>query len=60
MLRHEAETTRLLLALRADAPEWLRHQQLAEDAFREGVLRTRKRRLTGEQRDLAQFLQIED
>jgi len=50
----------LLLALRADAPEWLRHQQLAEDAFREGVLRTRKRRLTGEQRDLAQFLQIED
>ena len=60
MLRHEAETTRLLMALRADAPEWLRHQRLAEDAFRDGVLRTRKRTLTGEQRDLAHFLRIED
>ncbi|MEV6980960.1 helix-turn-helix transcriptional regulator [Sphaerisporangium sp. NPDC051017] len=60
MLRRGDETTRLLTALRADAPEWLRYQRLAADAFRDGVLRTRKRTLTAEQRDLAAFLDIED
>jgi transcriptional regulator with XRE-family HTH domain len=60
MLRHGDETTRVLAALRADAPQWLRHQRLAVDAFRDGVLRTRKRTLTSQQRDLAEFLDIRD
>jgi transcriptional regulator with XRE-family HTH domain len=60
MKRRGDETTRMLSALKAEAPEWLRHQRLAVDAFRDGVLRTRKRTLTAEQRELAEFLDIED
>ena len=59
MLRSGDETTRLLTALRADAPEWLRRQRIAVDAFRDGVLRTHKRHLTGKQRDLAEFLDVD-
>ncbi|AUH43053.1 helix-turn-helix domain-containing protein [Streptomyces sp. CMB-StM0423] len=58
MLRHGDEATDMLVALRRDAPEWLRHQRLAATTF-EDVLKTRKRSLTGAQRQLAEFLAVD-
>lgn len=58
MLRHGAEATDVLMTLRRDAPEWLRHQRLAAITF-EDVLKTRKRSLTGAQRQLAEFLAVD-
>ncbi|WP_308251283.1 helix-turn-helix transcriptional regulator [Streptomonospora nanhaiensis] len=57
-LRHGDEATRLLVEMRRQAPEWLRHQRLAAAAFTD-VVRTRKRSLTADQRDLAEFLSVE-
>ncbi|MFW6720311.1 helix-turn-helix domain-containing protein [Streptomyces sp. MAR4 CNY-716] len=58
LLRHGDEATDVLLTLRRDAPEWLRHQRLAAITF-EDVLKTRKRTLTGAQRQLAEYLAVD-
>ncbi|GAA3731458.1 helix-turn-helix domain-containing protein [Salinactinospora qingdaonensis] len=58
MRRHGDEATRVLVALRARSPQWLKHQRLAADALRD-VLATRKRTLTKDQRELAAFLAVE-
>ncbi|MGG7571985.1 helix-turn-helix domain-containing protein [Streptomyces sirii] len=57
MLRHSDEATGLLAGLHEQAPEWLRHQRLATETF-QTVLRSNKRRLTRQQRDLARFFAI--
>lgn len=53
-LRHDDEATGILADLAGRAPDWLRHQQLAVDSF-EDLLRTRTRKLTKQQRQLATF-----
>lgn len=58
MLRRGDDATDVLMSLRQDAPEWLRHQRLAAITF-EDVLRTRKRSLTRSQRGLAEFLAVD-
>ncbi|GAA2004370.1 hypothetical protein GCM10009799_34490 [Nocardiopsis rhodophaea] len=59
MLRHGDEATRVLVDLRSAAPEWLKHQRQAAVTFRD-VLKTRKRTLTRDQRELAGFLAVEE
>lgn len=54
MLRHDAEATAILADLAARVPDWLRHQQMAAEAF-EDVLAKQKRKLTEQQRKLAAF-----
>jgi transcriptional regulator with XRE-family HTH domain len=57
-LRHGDEATRILTALRRQAPEWLAHQRLAVATLRD-VLATRKRTLTADQRELAGFFALD-
>ncbi|OKH95089.1 helix-turn-helix domain-containing protein [Streptomyces uncialis] len=55
MLRHLDEATGVLWSLRNETPEWLRHQRMAADTFRD-IIRTSKRaRLSPQHRDLAAF-----
>ncbi|MDT0307361.1 helix-turn-helix transcriptional regulator [Streptomyces sp. DSM 44917] len=51
------ESFRILSELKGEAPEWLKHQRLAGDIFRE-ARGQRKRPLTGEQRALGDFLGV--
>lgn len=55
-LRHNGDATEILTDLARQAPDWLRHQQLAVDAF-DDVLRTSKR-LSKKQRALAAFFNM--
>jgi transcriptional regulator with XRE-family HTH domain len=48
----------ILTALRLEAPEWLRQQRHARETTRD-ILRSRKRTLRGDQRELADFLRLE-
>lgn len=48
----------ILTRLRREHPEWLRYQQYGRDVVRK-LLSTRARTLTGEQRQLAEFLNVE-
>ncbi|RKN37631.1 helix-turn-helix domain-containing protein [Streptomyces hoynatensis] len=57
MLRHSDEALGILAGLHADAPEWLRHQRLARDVFRD-ARRARRRPLTVEQRALGHALGV--
>lgn len=55
MLRQADETTDVLAALHAGAPEWLRHQRMAKDTFERSLKVSGRRKLTGKQRELAAF-----
>jgi len=57
-LRQADETTEVLAALHAQAPEWLRHQQMAADTFERSLRASGRRRLTPQQRELAAFFQV--
>ncbi|WP_116247717.1 helix-turn-helix domain-containing protein [Nocardiopsis sp. FIRDI 009] len=57
-LRQGTEATTVLVGLRRQAPEWLRHQRLAARTLRD-VLALRKRSLTRDQRELAAFLAVD-
>ncbi|MER6524707.1 helix-turn-helix transcriptional regulator [Streptomyces sp. NPDC001508] len=55
MLRQPDEATDILWALQDETPEWLRHQRMAADTFHDVLEKSRRRRLTSKQRDLAAF-----
>jgi len=52
------KATAILVRLRREHPEWLRYQQYGRDVVRK-LLGTRSRTLTGEQRMLAEFMNVE-
>ncbi|RKN45987.1 XRE family transcriptional regulator [Streptomyces hoynatensis] len=56
-LRQGEEAIGILLALSRMSPEWLRHQRLAGDVFREAG-RRRKRALSRDERELATLLGV--
>jgi len=53
MLRQRDEATGVLERLRAETPEWLRHQRMAAETFRQ--VQQMRGRATGRQRELAAF-----
>ncbi|MEI5099989.1 hypothetical protein RB200_17295 [Streptomyces sp. PmtG] len=55
MLRHPDEATDILWSLWEETPEWLRHQRMARETFHEALGKSKRRRLTTKQRDLAAF-----
>lgn len=55
MLRQPEEATDVLAALHGEAPEWLRHQQMAKATFEQSLKVAGRRKLTGRQRELAAF-----
>ncbi|ONK11019.1 helix-turn-helix domain-containing protein [Streptomyces sp. MP131-18] len=55
MLRQSDDALGILASLRSETPEWLRHQRLAADVFRD-ARRARRRALSREQRALGEFL----
>ncbi len=57
LVRHDADALGILEVLHGQAPEWLRHQRIAADVFRD-VRRLRQRPLSHEQRALGQFLGV--
>jgi hypothetical protein len=57
MLKQPGEATAILGTLLADTPEWLRHQRMAAETFRD-VLKIGGNRLTRQQRDLAAFFGV--
>ncbi|HLL32464.1 MAG TPA: helix-turn-helix transcriptional regulator [Streptomyces sp.] len=59
MLRQADEATDVLAALKGEAPEWLRHQRMAADTFHEVLHRSKRRRLSSKQRDLAAFFGLQ-
>ncbi|KPM54857.1 transcriptional regulator [Frankia sp. R43] len=56
-LRDYRDATDVLVQLRKNSPEWLRHQRKAKDILLI-LLRSRKRSLSQELRDLADFLDV--
>lgn len=54
-LRQADEGTDVLAALHAQAPEWLRHQQMAKVVFERSLKVSGRRKLTSRQRELAMF-----
>jgi len=55
MLRRRDEATTILEQLRAETPEWLRHQRMATSIFRD--VQQLRGRVTGRQRELASFFE---
>lgn len=55
MLRQGGEATDVLASLHAEAPEWLRHQQMAKATFERSLRASGRRKLTSRQRELAAF-----
>lgn len=55
MLQHPDEATNILWSLMDETPEWLRHQRMAADTFHDVLGKSKRRRLTSKQRDLAAF-----
>lgn len=55
MLRQADEATAVLAQLHGQAPEWLRHQQMAKSTFERSLKVSGRRKLTGKQRELAAF-----
>lgn len=55
MLRHPDEATGILGSLLDETPEWLRHQRMAAETFYQVLRRSKRRRLTAKQRELAEF-----
>lgn len=53
------EATRLMTELRFKRPSWLRYQQVARDVTSE-ILASRTRMPSVQQRDLADFLKLDD
>lgn len=58
VLRQGDEATAVLAAMHAEAPEWLRHQRMAADTFERSLRMSGRRRLTGQQRQLAEFFGV--
>jgi transcriptional regulator with XRE-family HTH domain len=58
MLRQADESTAVLAGLRRQAPEWLRHQRMAKGTFERSLRASGRRRLTGQQRELAGFFGV--
>jgi transcriptional regulator with XRE-family HTH domain len=56
-LRNPDKANRILLQLKASAPEWLRHQQAARD-ISEDIVAAAKRMPSSEQREVAEFLGV--
>jgi transcriptional regulator with XRE-family HTH domain len=56
-LGHGREAVEVLAQIHSQAPEWLRHQQMAVTIFQD-ALRSAGRRLTSRQRDLAAYFGI--
>ncbi|MFH9072258.1 helix-turn-helix domain-containing protein [Streptomyces alboflavus] len=55
MMRGPDEATDILWSLWDETPEWLRHQRMAGDTFRDALGKSKRRRLSAKQRDLAAF-----
>ncbi|WP_282791060.1 helix-turn-helix transcriptional regulator [Streptomyces sp. CC224B] len=55
MLRKSDEATDILWSLWHETPEWLRHQRMARETFQDALGKSKRRRLTAKQRDLAGF-----
>jgi transcriptional regulator with XRE-family HTH domain len=55
MMRQGDEATGILATLLDETPEWLRHQRMAADTFKGTLKAGKRRRLTAQQRRLAQF-----
>ncbi|MFJ6655917.1 helix-turn-helix domain-containing protein [Streptomyces sp. NPDC091377] len=55
MLRRPDDATDILWSLLDETPEWLRHQRMASDTFHDALGKSKRRRLTSKQRDLATF-----
>jgi transcriptional regulator with XRE-family HTH domain len=55
MMRQPDEATDILYVVFHDTPEWLRHQRMAADTFREVLKKGKRRRLSAKQRELASF-----
>ncbi|MEV5881840.1 helix-turn-helix transcriptional regulator [Streptomyces sp. NPDC052020] len=58
MLRQADEATEVLAALHLEAPEWLRHQQMAAATFEQSLRVSGRRRLTRKQQELSAFFQV--
>ncbi|WP_234047115.1 helix-turn-helix domain-containing protein, partial [Streptomyces adelaidensis] len=57
-LRQGDEATAVLAEMHAQAPEWLRHQRMAAGTFERSLRASGRRRLTGQQRELAEFFGV--
>lgn len=57
-LKQADETTNVLAQLHAGAPEWLRHQRMAAETFEKSLRVSGRRRLTRQQRELAEFFGV--
>lgn len=57
-LRQGDEATAVLAEMHAQAPEWLRHQRMAAGTFEQSLRVSGRRRLTGQQRQLAAFFGV--
>lgn len=57
-LRQGDEATAVLAEMHAQAPEWLRHQRMAVGTFEQSLRVSGRRRLTGQQRELAEFFGV--
>ncbi|MFJ2608162.1 helix-turn-helix domain-containing protein [Streptomyces sp. NPDC087425] len=55
MMRAPEEATAILWSLMGETPEWLRHQRMAADTFHDAVRKSKRRRMTLKERDLAAF-----
>lgn len=55
MMRTPDEATGILWSLMGETPEWLRHQRMAADTFHDAVGRSKRRRMTLKERELAAF-----
>lgn len=55
MMRAPDEATAILWSLMDQTPEWLRHQRMAADTFHDAVRRSKRRRMTLKERELAAF-----
>lgn len=59
MVRQPEEATDILHSVLRETPEWLRHQRMAADTFQEVLRRSKRRRLSARQRELASFFGAE-
>ncbi|GAA4821259.1 hypothetical protein GCM10023220_62950 [Streptomyces ziwulingensis] len=55
LMRAPDEATSILWSLMGETPEWLRHQRMAADTFHAVLRKSKRRRMTSRERELAAF-----
>ncbi|GHF06367.1 helix-turn-helix domain-containing protein [Streptomyces fumanus] len=55
LTRSPDEATGILWSLMRETPEWLRHQRMAADTFHDALRKSKRRRITSRERELAAF-----